>query len=102
MFQLTKTNSLSLAEWLNELKEFQLDSYFSTQILGRSYDYIPMVTSIKTTKNQNTYKLIGSQVYNVKLEKMGGEIFGQCSCPYNQTCKHIAAVILWEMRLDFC
>ncbi len=100
MFQLTTTKSLSLTEWLTELKEFRLDGYFSTPILGRSYEYIPMVTSITTTKNQNIYKLIGSQVYDVKIEMIDGGIFGQCSCPYDRPCKHIAAVILWEMKLD--
>lgn len=102
MFELTKTDSISLYTWLTELQEFQLDSYFNSSILGRSYDYITAVSPLQIDEYHRTYKIeSSSSVYDVDLKKVGKLIISSCNCPYAQACKHIAAVILWEMKIEF-
>ena len=100
MHILTITNASSLIEWITELQEFQLDSYFDTHILGRSYAYIKYVDPDTINDEYRTYTLDYTTKYEIKLKKVGNNIKSACSCPYDQLCKHIAAVILWEMKLD--
>ena len=94
MFNLTKTNASSLNEWFSGLQEFQLDSYFESNILGRSYDYISSVALSQVNEDRRTYKLVSSKVYEVEIKKVSNEILGSCTCPYDEACKHLAAVIL--------
>lgn len=83
----------NLQIWLKELKEFQLDNMFDTNVLGRAFLYTKSVSVLDTTE-QSIEAQIREKNYIVKLFDKEGDIFGQCSCPFDGPCKHQAAVLL--------
>jgi len=39
-------------------------------------------------------EVYGSEPYQVVLEHRAGDVFGDCSCPYDGRCKHLAALLM--------
>jgi uncharacterized Zn finger protein len=98
MVLLSKNNTESLQNWLNELKEFQLDSMFDTNVLARAYLYTDSITILNTEANILECEVSGNTMYRTKLISSNGEVLGSCTCPYNGKCKHLAASILVSMK----
>jgi len=96
MHLLSSNDFESLQKWLKELKEFQLDSMFDTNVLGRAYLYTNMVSIIKNTKNSIS-ALVGEKNYKVRITSENHEILGECTCPYEGKCKHLAAIVLSQL-----
>lgn len=94
MHHLSKKDNTSLQIWLNELKEFQLDSLFDTAVLGRAYLYIESISI-----NGDTEHHVGASVndgkYDVSIQAENNSVLAECSCPYQGNCKHLAALLLF-------
>ena len=101
MYLLSKNDAASLQSWLKELKEFQLDSMFDTNILGRAYLYTESLTLLTSEENVLEYEIGGSSNYQAKIIASKGSIFGSCTCPYEGKCKHIAACLLVAFKSQF-
>lgn len=96
------SNSINdLTTWFQNLQEFQMDSIFETKILGRAYDYISKVNNISLQKNKVTCQIDGTYIYVIQIEMVGNTVNATCNCPYDQKCKHMAAVILSLMKIDW-
>jgi uncharacterized Zn finger protein len=91
----------NLNNWFNEIQEFQLDSFFDSVVLGRAYNYLSKVEPILSQENKITCQIPGTNKYDIEIKMVGNEIIGSCSCPHNQKCKHLAAVILSQMDIKF-
>jgi uncharacterized Zn finger protein len=98
MYLLSKNDSDSLQNWIKELKEFQLDSMFDTNVLGRAYLYTNSLTSLATEDNMLVYEVGKNTIYHTKLISSNGAIYGSCTCPFDGKCKHIAACILVAIK----
>jgi len=90
---LSKNASESLQDWINNLKEFQLDSMFDTNVLARAYLYTNSISIYKNSKNSISGS-VGDSKYQVTVDSIDNSIYGECSCPYDGKCKHLAALIL--------
>ncbi len=90
---LSKNEFESLQNWKNNLKEFQLDSMFDTNVLARAYLYTNSISIYKNSENSIS-GIIGDAKYEGQIESKDNMIFGTCSCPYGGKCKHLAALIL--------
>ncbi len=101
LMKIASSNTIDLINWLQNLQEFQLDSIFETTILGRAYDYITKVVVVSSENNVVSCQLVGTTLYDIKIEKVGDNINGHCNCPHDQKCKHMAAVILSLMNIDW-
>jgi len=97
---LTQTRETTLHNWISQLREFQLDSYFENRILGRAYEYTSKVTLETKRDNQMELAVEGTARYLVTLSLEDQDVYGDCSCPYEGHCKHIAAAILSSMQND--
>ena len=72
--------------------------YFKNIILERGYDYYQMnaVEIINASNRSIDAKVIGSDAYDVRINFKNREIKSmQCSCPYDDYCKHLAAVLYY-------
>ena len=85
---------INLQSWLENLYEFQLDSYFEMNILARSYDYIKSINLTNKEVNHISATINGTSTYKISLEFRNEAVWGLCSCPHNEACKHLAALIL--------
>jgi len=94
MYLIATSNSSSLQTWLDELKEFQLDSMFDTNVLGRAYLYTQTISFSKKEATRITAIIGKARRYEIHLSSMDGEIKGECSCPFEGKCKHLAALII--------
>ena len=90
---LSKNEHKSLQIWLKELKEFQLDSMFETNVLGRAYLYKNSITINKNNPNSVSGIVEGKQ-YEVQIISDNNVVKGNCSCPFEGNCKHLAALVL--------
>lgn len=93
--------SSNLTSWVQNLQEFQLDSIFETTILGRAYDYVPKVTVLNSDEDNISCQISGTTLYDINLKKVGRDIIASCNCPHDKKCKHIAAVILSMIKIDW-
>ncbi len=99
--KIAQSKAENLNNWFNEIQEFQLDSYFDSVVLGRAYDYVSKVEIIKSLENTITCQIPGINKYDIEIKMVGNEVIGNCSCPHNQKCKHLAAVILYQMDIKY-
>lgn len=91
----------NLNNWFHELQEFQLDSFFDSVILGSAFEYVSKVKLIESHKTKIICQLHGIKKYDVEIKLVGSEILASCTCPYDQKCKHMAAVILSQMDIKY-
>ena len=94
MLELHKNQYPSLKKWINELKEFQLDSIFETSVLGRSYLYVDQVKDFDILDQMITGKVSGTEEYKMTITSEKDSIWGTCTCKHDQKCKHLAALLL--------
>ena len=98
MVLLSKNGTESLQNWLKELKEFQLDSMFDTNVLARAYLYKDSLKTLVTEENNLEFAVGGDTLYHTKIISSNGEVHGSCTCPFDGKCKHLAACILVSIR----
>ena len=99
--KITNSSTENLNTWFHELQEFQLDSFFDTIILGRAFDYVSKVVLLESHQTNIICQLSGTNKYDIEIRMAGNEILGSCTCPHDQKCKHIAAVILSQMDIKY-
>jgi len=95
---LTTTKSSSLVSFFKELKADELKSLFSPEIYSRGKSYYQtgeVQKIIFFDENSLKAKVSGSKMYKVVISKTENRIESSCNCPYDDTCKHIAAVALF-------
>jgi len=90
---LSKNDLNSLQNWLGALKEFQLDSMFDTNVLGRAYLVTPSVSILESLDNKVTGQIEDGK-YALEIISIDGEIHAECSCPFDGNCKHLAALLI--------
>ena len=90
---LSKNDYESLQNWIKNLKEFQLDSMFDTNVLARAYLYTNSISIYKNSENSICGE-VGDGKYQVQISSEDNSILGECSCPYDGKCKHLAALVL--------
>ena len=72
--------------------------YFKSIILERGYDYYQMnaVEILNASKNAVEANVMGRASYDVRISLRDDNItFMYCSCPYEDNCKHLAAVLYY-------
>lgn len=84
----------TLAEKISGLHDGQLAEIFGRTILNRAFDYIEAIESVAIQPARVEAEVYGSEPYEVVLEYRSGDIFGDCSCPYEAACKHLAALLM--------
>ena len=94
MHLLSQNQQGSLKEWLEDLKEFQLDSIFETNVLGRAFLYAKSVSHSIEEDNKVESKVGSDSIYKTSIINKKGLIYGTCSCPFDGKCKHLAASLL--------
>ncbi len=95
--QIATTRHPNLKEYLTQLREFRLDDMFETRVLGRAYEVeVNESTFIDDFHLEAT--AVGSTHYKVELRWVENKILANCTCPYDKNCKHVAAVILKDIR----
>ncbi|MDF1696745.1 MAG: SWIM zinc finger family protein [Saprospiraceae bacterium] len=97
MYTLYKNDHLSIQKWIKELKEFQLDSMFDTNVLGRAYLYRNKVSIRSNQPDFISAEVNGSEPYAIELKSEADHIWAGCSCKYKGKCKHVAALLLVMM-----
>lgn len=91
---LKKTELYTLQDWLKDLKEFQLDSLFDTNVLGRAYLYTASLKIDDISENNINGRTGDLLKYETSLSMNEQSVYGSCTCPYEGKCKHIAALLL--------
>lgn len=72
--------------------------YFKDIILERGHDYYQMdaVEILNASKNSIEANVMGRESYDVRISFKGDNITSMyCSCPYDDNCKHLAAVLYY-------
>lgn len=85
--QLTSAQDLSIKQYLAEI-----DSQIVIRAISLSRERA--IRSITATGNGATAKIQGTLLYTTKVQFIDEQISGECSCPYEGTCKHIAALLI--------
>lgn len=90
---------LSLKEIITSLSYEDIEPMVEERIYHRGYDYFKhgYVENTVWSGTSLNARVEGSEgaLYEVNISlKETGDLLGQCSCPYDDTCKHIIAVLL--------
>jgi superfamily II DNA or RNA helicase len=88
---------------LNSVKYFFNDQVFNR---GKQYQAAGWVKDIEFDAEQHMIKAktyngvdqIYQQIINYELSSKFNKVFGQCTCPYDGNCKHVAAVMLEALK----
>lgn len=89
--RLPKTGST--ADAIRKMDSRILKDIFGSTIMSRSYAYIGEIESVEISPGFAETTIIGTEAYDVVIKISGGNLYGECSCPYNGCCKHLAAFI---------
>ena len=79
-----------------KMKFANWDNLFSEIILNRGHAYFDQgnIVSLTVKKGEATADVLGTSMYSVKIKWNGSKITDmRCNCPYDENCKHIAAVM---------
>ncbi len=81
------------------------EEYFDTTILRRGKQYFSQerVKGYDETEQLIKARVLGTQVYRVKIAIMEDICIPTCTCPYfhdNDSCKHLAAVLYYKESLN--
>ncbi|MFN0033468.1 MAG: SWIM zinc finger domain-containing protein, partial [Saprospiraceae bacterium] len=80
---------------IRQLHDSQLAGIFGRTILNRAYDYAEAIESVEVQPGRAEAEIYGTELYEVTLEHRAGDVFGDCSCPYDDgACKHLAALLM--------
>ena len=96
--------SSTLADAIQNLSDARLYAIFGPVILQRSHDYLDEIEEVDYAQGLAQTLIYGSDEYEVEIkhEASTSRLYGNCSCPYGGTCKHIAAffaVLAWGRGL---
>jgi len=97
----SKRHSDSLFDWISSLREFQLDGFFDTRSLGRAYEYVAKLEDIVIEENRISASIHGTAKYDIQIIDNGDHVSINCSCPMNTSCKHIAALMISQMDIEY-
>ena len=89
-----------LSTTVRSLDELKLTMLFTVNILGRgfTYYYENWITELIIEEGEIRGKVQGSEVYEVRLRKQDAELIGNCNCPHEAKCKHMAAILIAAMH----
>lgn len=96
MYKVTDTEEKSLLDFLNSEGADRLKFKFG-KLYERADDYSfnNNVKEIKVIHDDHVKAIVsGSRNYKVDLYNENGEIYSECTCPYDGVCKHALAVII--------
>ncbi len=85
----------SLKNWLAELNQKVINSHFPQEIIERSKSYVNHFYDVEYQEDKISGKVIGSEIYKLKIKEKNGNINGKCDCPYGFGCKHMAAFLAY-------
>ncbi len=84
----------TLADTISQLHDGDLAQIFGRTILNRAYDYVENVDALELQPGVATAEVDGSELYELTIEHRLGAVYGECSCPYEAACKHLAALLM--------
>lgn len=93
LFHLPRNQSLSAR--IRSLDDGALSEIFGRTILGRAYSYKDAIEELDIQPGRITAEVYGTEPYEVEIEYRAGDVFGDCSCPYEAACKHLAALLMY-------
>lgn len=98
LFQLAEGETV--AQKLSELTELHLDGVFPHAILARGFTayYDRCIEKVAFLPGQVRAQVVGQDVYETTLTAVDREIRGACTCPYDDRCKHQAALLIFLIR----
>ena len=81
----------------------RLSDHFDSSTLRRANDYVDrgLVVLVETQPRGAVVSRVSNgrgQVYNQHIAMHGDAVFGACSCPMGQNCKHVAAALIYQAR----
>lgn len=94
---LFKTDQENLREAINALSVEDIESFCQESIYHRGSNYYDVGAVDEISYNgpdELSASVQGSQQYNVKVRLSDKQVYASCTCPYEDTCKHIVAVLL--------
>ncbi len=96
LFDLDNNSFLSFINNLTE-DDIKLNSDYVIYRRGREYYTRGLVKEVSFDTSQNTVSAIvkGGEKYSVRIFSEDDEVKGSCSCPYEDVCKHIIAVMIF-------
>lgn len=98
MFPLFKSRKKSLPDFFKTLSDSDIKNCCQSKTYRRGVEYYEndLITDvvINTDTNRLTAIVEGRQPYTVQVIFKKGEVSAACSCPYDDLCKHIIAVLL--------
>lgn len=79
----------------------RLSNHFDSSTLGRPHDYVDrgLVVLVETQPRGAVVSRVSNgrgQFYNQHIALHGDAVFGACSCPMGQNCKHVAAALIYQ------
>jgi hypothetical protein len=91
--------------YIDNLTEDALKSNIEYVIYQRGLEYYDkgLVKNVSFDSAENTVSAIvkGGEKYKVRIFPENGEIMGSCTCPYEDVCKHITAVLIFISEKGF-
>ena len=91
--------SPDLRRSIENLTESDVESCCEYRVFRRGEDYYHegAVEQIDYIQNNNTINacVAGSEDYSVSIFLEEGQVYGTCTCPYYDVCKHIVATLLY-------
>lgn len=92
---LTPPPGRTFADTLSDLHDGRLADIFGRTILGRAYDYRDAIESLRIAPGVAEAEIYGTEPCEVVIEYRLGDVYGDCSCPYEAPCKHLAALFMY-------
>jgi hypothetical protein len=102
LFDLDNKSFLSSIDNLTE-DAIKSNSEYIIYQRGREYYNRGLVKNVSfdSAGNKVSANVTGGEKYSVSIYSENGEIFGSCTCPYEDVCKHITAVLIHISENDF-
>jgi hypothetical protein len=88
-------------QMLSNIKRNDIKKLCDERIFYRGEDYYKngLVRELIEVDGVIHAKVLGTRIYDVKIKEKDGEIEADCSCPFEDFCKHSVAVLLaWTNR----
>jgi hypothetical protein len=98
MEYLFTTPETNLLEFLKDLSIDNIRECCDKKIFNRAQEYyedgLVKNISFNSTNEELSAVVSGNQNYSIKICKDHDEVMASCTCPYDDVCKHIVAVLL--------
>ncbi|MEZ5041308.1 MAG: hypothetical protein R2828_15530 [Saprospiraceae bacterium] len=90
----------TLTQGFQSLDELKLTMLFPVNILGRgfTYYYEEWVKNIQIGSESIKATIQGNENYTTQVLQKGNEVYGNCNCPFDGKCKHLAALVIYVMH----